>query len=279
MSTPTFTEPATPPAEPRTLPPRLWAAYRDERRMGSKAREATSHAFQRYPEFSKSDTREALAKLMLQCEADHGLTLTPEEHEAELLAEAERAEDTLAEPEPGSADAIERDAIRAIAELRGRIERRAPEAISDAKLAKEQEQDEAELARQERTLQNVTRARTEIARRTTHAEQEAERERREQAAALAEAQAPIVLALKRDVDAAAVAWVEAVVALRDAQEQHVAFVSGATGGDAMAVRSVRFRDGDVAGALRASLHGRIRLDGLGTGSFRETLLVPAEREG
>jgi hypothetical protein len=247
--------------------------------MGSKAREATSHAFQRYPEFSKSDTREALAKLMLQCEADHGLTLTPEEHEAELLAEAERAEDTLAEPEPGSADAIERDAIRAIAELRGRIERRAPEAISDAKLAKGQEQDEAELARQERTLQNVTRARTEIARRVECAAQEAEREHRANAAAQAQAMEHVVAKCKGDVDAAAAEWVTRVLALRDAQEQHADYMAGATGGDAMAVRSVRFRDGDVAGALRASLHGRIRLDGLGTGSFRETLLVPAEREG
>jgi hypothetical protein len=278
MSTATFTEP-TPPAETLTLPLDLWRAYRDERRMGSKAREATSHAFQRFPQFTKSDTRERLAKEMIAREAEQGLVITDLEREAELLAEAASVEDVAAEPEPGSADAIERDAIRAIAELRGRIERRAPEAISDAKLAKEQEQDEAELARQERTLANVTRARSEIARRVESAAQEAEREHRENAAAQAQAMEPVVAKLKADVDANAAQWVESVVALRDAQEQHATLVSGATGGDAMAVRSVRFRDGDVAGALRAALHGRIRLDGLGAGSFRETLLVPAKREG
>jgi AraC-like DNA-binding protein len=278
MSTATFTDP-TPPAETLTLPLDLWAAYRDERRMGSKQREATSHAFQQFPAYTKSDTRERLAREMIAREAEQGLVLTDLEREAELLAEAASVEGVDVEPEPGSADAIERDAVQTIQQLRARIEQRAPEALTDAKLAAEQEADESELAAQERKLQNVTRARVEIARRTTHAEQEAERERRENAAAQAAEMVPKVAALKAAVDRAAGAWVTAVVELRDAQEQHAAFVSGATGGDAMAVRSVRFRDGDVAGALRASLQGRIRLDGLGTGSFRETLLVPAEREG
>jgi AraC-like DNA-binding protein len=247
--------------------------------MGSKQREATSHAFQQFPAYTKSDTRERLAREMIAREAEQGLVLTDLEREAELLAEAASVEGVDVEPEPGSADAIERDAVQTIQQLRARIEQRAPEALTDAKLAAEQEADESELAAQERKLQNVTRARAEIARRTTHAEQEAERERRENAAAQAAEMVPKVAALKAAVDRAAGAWVTAVVELRDAQEQHAEFVSGATGGDQAAVRSVRFRDGDVAGALRASLHGRIRLDGLGAGSFRETLLVPPSESG
>ncbi len=274
-ATATFTEPVAPSAETVTLPPELWRAFRDERRMGSKAREATSHVFQRFPAYTKSDTREKLAQLMIQREADHGLTLTPEEYEAELLADAERAAADAVPPEPGSHAAIEGEAVRRIAELRARIERRAPEALTDQALAKEQEDDETELVAQERKLENVVRARAEIARRAESAAEQAEREAREQADAQAQEMVPLIATARSDVDRAALAWVTAVEGLQAVTEQRAEYVARATGGDNMAMRGARFRDWDVLSALRAATRGHLRIDELQAGP-RDSLLVPAE---
>jgi hypothetical protein len=66
---------------------------------------------------------------------------------------------------------------------------------------------------------------------------------------------PVVAKLKASADQAALAWVQAAVNLRDGQEQQQAFVGRATGGDQMAMRSVRFRPEDCESSLRWALEG------------------------
>jgi hypothetical protein len=275
----TFTEPVAPSAETLTLPSELWRAFADERRMGSKAREATSHAFQRCPQFTKSDTRERLAKLMIEREAAHGLHASPAEYEAELLAEAERVAADGVPHEPGSAAAVEADAHRRAGELRAAIEDMAPEALTDAKVAARQRTAESELADVEHTLANLSRAPRVIAQREQSAAEQAEREAREQADLQAQEMLPLIATARSDVDRAALAWVTAVEGLQAVTEQRVEYVARATGGDNMAVRGARFRDWEVLSALRAATRGHhLRIDELATGP-RDTLLVPAEPGG
>lgn len=258
------------------LPGALWRAYRAERRRGSKARQACSAAFEEVPGYTKSDTRETLAQALLAREAEQGLAISEAEREREILAEAQAVDD--AEPDSGSMEAIERDAVARVQELRAQIERMAPEALKDAKVAAEQRDAESQLADAERALVNVERARRETGRRDVDAAERAERERRESATSEAAKLEPVIAAAKADVDAKAAEWVTAVVNLRDVTEQRAAQVAAAMPNDNMAIRGARFRPDDVLGALRAALRGRIHLgDGLGAG--RQDTLLAAEPEG
>jgi hypothetical protein len=256
--------------------PQLWRAYRRRRALDADAARGRVATEVLAAAGIPRGERDRLHRALLRREAERGLSPGRAEREEDDAADA-AVEDARPEPEPGSADQIEGDALRAVVELRARIERRAPEAISDPKAGKEQEHDEAELAAAERRLENVTRARVEVARRVESAEQEGERELREQADRQAQALVPAIAARAADVDARAAEWSAAVVAYRDAVEQRAAFVAAATGGDVMATRGARFRPEEVAGALRAATRGHVRLTGLEAGP-RDSLLVP-EREG
>jgi len=255
----------------------MWRAYRLERQRGSSPREAVTHAFERHPQFRKSDTLEQLRELLADREARYGLTLTEAEHEEEILREAAALDDTP--PEPGSAAAIQADAHRRAGELRRLIEDMAPEALGDAKVAARQRTAESELADVEHTLANLSRAPRVIAQREQSAAEQAEREAREQADLMAQELVPTIAGLKGEVDRAANAWAASVERLRDATEQRVEHVARATGGDNMAVRGARFRDWDVLSALRAATRGHhLRIDELAPGP-RDTLLVPPSESG
>ena len=137
-----------------------------------------------------------------------------------------------------------------------------PESLSDRKVAAEQRDAESQLADAERALVNVERARREVGRRDVDAAERAEAERRATATAEAAKLEPVIAKAKAEVDAAAREWVERVVVLRDAVEARAAQVAVAMPNDVMAVRSARFRDGEVVASLRHALRGRIRLDEL-----------------
>jgi hypothetical protein len=205
--------------------------------------------------YTSQSGRERMMALLIEREELSGL-----EREAAVLAEAAAVDN--AEPEPGSADAIEADARQRVAELRAQIERMSPESLSDAKVAAEQRDAESQLADAERALVNVERARREVGRRDVDAAERAEAERRATATAEAAKLEPVILKLKGDVDQKAVQWVEGVVALRDAVEARAAQVAAAEPNDVMALNSARFRAGDIASSLRHALRGRIRIGAL-----------------
>jgi hypothetical protein len=282
MSTPTFTEPTpSTPEAPSHIPVALWKAYRWQRGRNERPRIAASIALDQL-HYTSQRSREPLTAMLTERERERGLGSTESEQDEELALESAELEAGGAvepEPEPGSAEAVRRGAQRTIAELESKRAGLAPEALTDLDARAQVENIDREIREARLSAELADLAETETARRAREQAEQAAQAGREEADRQAQAMVPKVAALKAAVDSAAGAWVTAVVELRDAQEQHAAFVSGATGGDAMATRSVRFRDGDVAGALRASLHGRIRLDGLGTGSFRETLLVPLSESG
>ena len=278
MSAPTFIEPVPETEQALTLPNDLWRAYRQERRTGSKQSVAVSAAFEAVGRFTKGDTRERLRDALIERETRDGLALTSREIEDEIAAEA-AAVGAPVEPEPGSTAAIRADAQQTVTELEAARARLAPEALSDPKVRAELEAIDVRLTQARSTAELVDLAESETARREREATEVAEREAREHASAEAAKLVPVLAKLKGAVDAASSDWVTAVVALRDATEQHVTLVATATGGDVMAMRSARFRDGDMAGALRAATHGRIRLDGLGGAGLRDTPLIPVEREG
>ena len=274
MSAATFTDPTPSTDEALTCPPALWRAYRQERRMGSKQSVSVTAAFEAVPGFTKQDTRERLRDELIAREVRDGLALTSREIEAEIAAEAEGVP---VEPEPGSTAAIRAGAARTVDELEVSRARLAPEALTDPKVRAELEAIDVRLAQARSTAALVDLAEGETARRERERVEQAEREAREHASAEAAKMEPVVAKLKADVDAAAVAWVGCVSALREGMALHATFVSGATGGDQMAMRSVQFRDGDVLSALRAATRGHVRIDSLGAGP-RDSLLAPAEGE-
>jgi len=247
MPTATATSTETAPEQEQVLPPALWRAFRDERRMGSKQREAVSHAFEKAG-IQKSDTRERLRPLLLAKESADGLALTSREIEDEIAAEG--VPDVPAEPEPGSTEAIERDARQRVEELRAQIERMAPEALVDATVATEQKAAESELADAEHALTNVTRARGEITRRQESAAEQAQREHRESANAAAAKLEPVIAkqlaAVDRVLAAALVPEVEKLAELMSARRDHLV----SAGLDAFSARGVQFRAEAVESAIR-----------------------------
>jgi len=235
MSTATVTDPVST-EQALTLPPELWRAYRDERRMGSKQREATSHALERSA-FQKSDTREKLRKLLIAREAERGLVLSAAEREEETLLEA-GVEDA----------AVAQEVKRQLPELQEAWQRLQPLVAvgdPDAIEASKELVSEMRTAKQEKERLD----------REAKAAEEAEQASVLEAEKAAHKMEPVVAKLRAAVDAKAAEMVAAVVALRDAQRQHESYVAAATAGDQMAMRSVSFRPGEVESSIRYHSRG------------------------
>ncbi len=248
----------TDPAAPIQIPAKVWQKYRLHRAEGSDQRVCTSMAL----EGTSGRGRERLADALIAREAADGLALTPEEIEAEIAAEAEGREAESIAPEPGSAEAIGRDARARAGELREAIERMAPEVLTDPKIAAEQKDAESELAACELVLENLARARGEIARREKSAAQEAEQAAREQADTQAREMQPAIHVAAEAVDAAAGAFADTVVAYRDLKgEQAVQLLAAGYGQEAGRGRS--YRPSAPARALHVALRERgVRVEGI-----------------
>ncbi len=252
----------------QVLPPALWRAFRDERRMGSKQREAMSHAFEKVG-IRKSDTRERLAELLFAKESADGLALTSRE------IEAEAAPDGPAEPEKGSLEAIQADALERLETLSEQRARLAPEALTDAAAKAEMANLEAEIAAAQQALDLVEVARGETGRREREASEAAARAGREQGETAAAKLQPQIAKAAQRVDTAASVFAESVTAYRDLREQQSAAVAR-SGRGAEATRSRRFRPEAAAASLFAACRERgLKLEGF-EGSRRDAPLAGGE---
>jgi hypothetical protein len=276
MST-TITDPVST-EQALTLPPELWRRYRDERRMGSKQREATSHAFEKVG-IQKSDTRERLRELLLAKESADGLALTSREIEDEIEREAEGGVDVPAEPEPGSLGAIQADARERLETLREQRARLAPEALVDAAAKAEMANLEDEIRAAETALDLVEVARGETGRREYEASEAAARAVREQGEAEARELQPQIHLAAVELDAAAHAFAERAAAYRDLKEGQAGAV-GRSGRGQEAVRGRSFRRREVAAALNVAMseHGiGGAIEGF-EGNRRDTSMAACEAE-
>lgn len=261
----------------QVLPPELWRAYRDERRMGSKQRQATSHAFERFPAFTKSDTREKLAQAMFQREAERGLALTEEEREEETLLEAEGVADAPAEPEPGSLGAIQADASEQLETLREQRQRLAPEALVDASAKAEMKTLEDEIRAAEQALDLVDVARGETGRRAREAAEAAARAAVAQAEAQARALQPKIRKAAERYDTAAATLAECAVAYKDLKDAQAGAIARTPRG-AEGARAREYKPGRLSEALQVALRERgVKIAGI-EGSARDEPLAASEPE-
>jgi hypothetical protein len=216
-----------------------------------------------------------MAALLIQREELSGLALSPEELEAEILAEAAAIDD--APPEEGSAAAIRVDAERHLAELHEQRRRLAPEAVQDPKVRQEYLDVESEITLTESTIGLVD----------TAEEQEIERERASAEAARlaaledAEAQAqrlqPQIATAAARLDTAASTFAECVAAYRDLKQLQAGAIAGTDRGPE-AVRARSYRPAEVAAALFVALRERgVQVEGI-EGSNRALPLAATEPE-
>ncbi len=259
-------------ATPVEISAELWRHYRRQRADHPRPGVAASRALDEV-HILKGPTRERLTRALTEREQANGLAPSRAEAEADAAAEAGAVEDVPAEPEPGSADAIEADARHRLETLREQRQRLAPEALTDADAKAEMLSLEDEMRAAERALDLVDVARGETGRREREQAEQAERERRENATESARKAEPGIAKRKAGIDRLLAAAAIETAALQAEQQQHVAFLAE-SGLDPFNLRAHAFRPDDVERAIAHAFRGT----GVMRGPGRVGPLAP-EREG
>jgi hypothetical protein len=250
---PTATATTPPEAEQVQIPAAIWQTYRFRRSCGDKPATARSEALEGSG-LTSGRAREAMAAALTAREAERGLAQTAEEREAELLAEG--IEDVPLEPEPGSTQAIRRDAARTVDELEVTRARLAPEALTDPKVRAELATIESDIAEARSLLDLVDTAQGEIDRRTREAIEATRRAAIEHAEATAQGLQPQIRKAAARLDTAAATFAESVAAYKELKELQAAAIAGTDRGQE-AVRARSYRPAEVSSALFVALreHG------------------------
>jgi hypothetical protein len=259
---PTATAPI--PIAPPVISADLWRAYR-RARAAHPERVPSYAAGVALDELGITADRGRLERLLGNREVEEGLRPSRAEGEADDVADAAAREAARAAMVDGSVDAIEIDASKRVDELKVQIERMAVEALTDANVASEQKTALSELAEAELALENVKRARPEMARREAEAAEKEAQKARDAAMQQARELQPQIRKAAERVDTAAGVLAECVVGYRDLKEAQTAALAAAGRGQE-AVRQRSYRASRVGTAVDVTLRDRgVKIDGFDGG--------------